>query len=392
VASDGSRIFAALTTGDATIITARALGRAVIEARAGDRIAWSKAIAGQAGPLAANRTTVFATLGGTAAAGLALRGEPGAVVAALDAATGADKWKLAIDASEWSAISAIATYDEGVVVGGTFSGTLRAGAKTVSSAGKADGFVARVGANGEIVWLIRVGGVAADGVQGVATAGDRIAIAGTFAAGADLLGEPLKPYDDKTPRADGFVAELDAKGTRKWSQTFGGKLDDSVVGVAIDGAGRVAVAASVREVFKIGAAEFIALGDGDGCVAWWSKDGAPGGAVQLGGLELDSVRAIATVGNKIVVGGVFSGTIKIGSQKLTAGGGDDAYVAAFEAGTFVHVWPVTGDGREEVAALVGVPGGFLAGVTHTARAKVDTVELAAPKDPLSGAALVVRPL
>jgi hypothetical protein len=134
------------------------------------------------------------------------------------------------------------------------------------------------------------------------------------------------------------------------------------------------------------------MGDGDGAVAWWTKDGLPGPAVQLGGAEFDGVRSIVAVGKRIVVGGFFSGTIRLDQQRLTAAGGDDAYLAAFEYGVPAGLWPVTGEGREEIAALGAMPGGFVAGITHTARAKVDDAELPAPKDPLSGAALVVRPL
>lgn len=382
VAGDGTRTFVALTAGDET----------TIEARTGATLVWRVALAGHGGPLAASDGLVYVALGGTTAAGVALRGEPGTVVVALDAATGAAKWKLAIDASEWAIATALAGAKGGLVVGGSFGGTLRAAAKIVSSGGKSDGFVARIASTGEVAWLVRMGGGAADAVLGVAAAGDRIAIAGTFAAGADLLGAPLAPYDDKTPRADGFVAELHADGTRKWSQTFGGKLDDSVVGVAIDGAGRVAVAASAREVMRIGSTELVAMGDADGAVAWWNKDGTPGPVVQLGGPDFDGVRAIAAVGDRVVVGGFFSGTIRLGQQKLTAGGGDDAYLAAFEHGVLAGVWPVTGEGREEIAALAALPGGFVAGVTHTAKAQVDGAALPAPREPLAGAAIVVRPL
>jgi hypothetical protein len=374
VASDGTLAYAALTANAQT----------TIEARRGNAIAWSKTIAGEAGPMAAGKL-VFATIGS------AQRGEPGATVIAFDAA-GVEKWKRTIDASEWSLITSIASYEDGVVVGGSFGGTLRAGAKTVSSGGKSDGFVARLDGNGEAVWLVRVGGVNPDAVLGVATKGNRIAIAGTFGPGADLLGEPLKPFDEKTPRADGFVAELDSKGARAWSQTFGGKLDDSVVGVAIDGKGRVAVAASAREVMRIGSTELIAMGDADGAVAWWSKDGVPGPVVQLGGPDFDGVRSIVAVGDRVVVSGFFSGTIKLDQRKLTAGGGDDAYLAAFENGSIAAVWAVTGEGREEVAALSAMPGGFIAGVTHTARAEIEGAQLRSPKDPMAGAALVIRPV
>jgi hypothetical protein len=389
VAGDGARTYAALTVGTET----------TIEARSRDRVVWSEKLRGEGGPIVVAGSLVITSVGGTdigplresngRSTPIPLRGEPAALLVTFDVKTGAEHWSQAFESSEWCIVTSLATIGGDTVVGGSFSGTLRADDKVVSSAGRADGFVARVDSKGNVVWMIRMGGVNADGVAGVAATKDRIAIAGTFAPTADLLGAPLAAYDDKTPRTDGFVAVLDDKGARLWSQTFGGKLDDSVAGVAIDGAGRVAVATSVRAVFKIGSTEFIAFGDADGAVAWWSRDGVPGGAVQLGGMELDGVRGIAAVGTKIVVGGVYSGTLKLGDQKLTAAGGDDAYLAAYENGTFVDAWPVTGDGREEIAALASVPGGFIAGITHAGRVSVAGGELAAHKD---GAGIVVRAL
>ena len=386
VASDGRRLFAALGDSEETVIEARdASGD-------GARVAWRIDLTGAGGPLAASRSLVFATVGGKSAAGEELRGEPGAVVVALDAATGTVKWKRALDASEWTVIAALAPFADGVLVAGSFGGTLLAGTHSVSSGGKADGFVARIAANGDVAWLIRMGGVGVDGVQAIAATDDRIAIAGIFAAGADLLGETLTAYAPRTPRADGFVAELDPSGGRRWVQTFGHKLDDSVAGVAIDGSGRVAVAASVREVMRLGSTELVARGDADGAIGWWTKDGVPGAAVQLGGAEFDAVRALVAVGNAVVVAGVYSGTLRLEQRTFTAAGGDDAYLAAFENGVATRIWPVTGDGREEVAALAAVPGGFVAGVTHTAKAEVDGAPLVAPKNPLGGAALVLRPV
>src|SRR6185503_8651700 len=118
------------------------------------------------------------------------------------------------DATDWSVIGSLAPAPDGVLVGGSFAGTLRIADRVVGSGGKTDGFAASVTAAGALRWLIRLGGPGADAVQGVAAAGDRVAIAGTFTAGADLLGQALPPYDDRSLAADGFVAELDAAGAR----------------------------------------------------------------------------------------------------------------------------------------------------------------------------------
>jgi hypothetical protein len=279
------------------------------------------------------------------------------------------------------------------VIGGTFSGTLRIADKIVSSAGHTDGFAARLTATGGVAWLIRVGGPGADAVHGVAAAGDRIAIAGTFTAGADLLGEPLAPFDERSPRGDGFVAELDPGGTRRWVQSFGGKADDAVAGVAIDAAGRIAVAATLQGTVRVGPVELVASGPGDGMVGWWGPGGSVLQAVRLGGDDFDGLRAIARAGERIVVAGFYSGAIRLGDRTLTAGGGDDAFVTALDAtGTVAQSWSVGGDGREEVTALAEVPGGFVAGIAHTATARVDDSPLPAPADPMSGAAIAVRPV
>ncbi len=386
VAGDVGSVYTALTTFET-------YPQSIIEARRdADRgsATWTVPLDGAAGPLVRSGEILAVALGGTErAGGLELRGSPGAVLVGLAANAGVIAWKLAIDSSEWSLISSLAPIEGGVLVGGSFSGTLRAADKIVSSAGKLDGFVARVDFKGSVVWLLRVGGANADAVTGVAAAGDRIAITGTFATGAELQGEPLVATDDKSPSTDVFVAELDGKGVRKWSASFGGPRDDSAAGVAIDGRGRLAVAATVRDHLKVDVVDHLVRGPSDGLLAYFDAKGSPGPAIPLGGEALDGLTAITAVGDRIVVGGFYAGTLKIGTHTITANG-DDAFLAAFDGATVTSVWEVAGAGREEIAALSSVPGGFIAGIGHTAGAKFDGQTLAPPKDPASGAGVIVR--
>ncbi len=381
VAGDGALTFTAIAVAE----------RSSIEARRDASIVWQQKLAGTAGPLAHAGSLAIVTLGGAGTiADMPVRGGPAAAVIALDAATGTPRWKLAFDSSEWSLITCIAPAGSDVIVGGSFSGTLRATTRIVSSAGKSDGFVARLTATGQVAWLVRVGGANADAVQGVATAGDRIAIAGTFAAGAELLGEPFTAFDERSPYADVFVAELDAKGARKWSASFGGRLDDGVAGVAIDGKGRIAVAATLRDAVHVGGSDVAVQGPADGVVAFWAADGSVGSAVVLGGTEFDGLRAIVAAGDHVVVGGFFAGKLTLGRDHLETDGGDGAFLAALDGTAIVKTWPIAGAGREEIVALSAVPGGFIAGIAHTAAATVDRIPLVAPKDPMTGAALIVR--
>lgn len=385
LAADRDLTFAALASG--TVST--------VEARRGAAIVWTAKLGGIAGPVAQQFPLVVATLSGTGTlADSPVRGEPAAMVVALDQATGAPRWKAPIESSEWVQIASITGAERGVIVGGAFSGTLRIGGLVVSSAGKSDGFVARLEMTGQPRWLIRVGGPHADSVQGIATRGNHVAIAGTFGAGAELAGVPLQAFDERAPYADGFVAVLeDQSGARVWAASFGGKLDDSVVGVAIDAANNIVVAGNARDTMHVGGLDLVTQGDADGLIAWWTLAGAATHAQLVGGPDFDGLRAISATGDRILVAGFFSGSVTLGDRTLTAGGGDDAFIAALDThGAVTQSWQIGGPGREEVTSLAGIPGGFLAGVAHTAATSISGSEVPAPKDPMGGAVIVVRPV
>ena len=390
IAGDGAHIFAARSDGTTT----------ELEARRGERD-WHVTLPGSAGPLATTGAAVVVTLASAVAtksawalppgAPLAIRGEPGAAIAAVDAKTGASLWRLAFDSTEWVVITSIAADPTGVIVGGTFSGTLRAATTVVSSAGKSDGFIAKLSPTGTLAWLARVGGPGADAVQGVALRADHIAIAGTFTAGAELRGVPLQPFDERSPFGDGFVAELDTTGARLWSQSFGGKRDDTVAGVAIDTKGRVAVAATIRDTVRVGTTDFAANGPSDGLIFWLSPTGEVGATTLVGGTDFDGLRAITAVDDRVIIGGFFAGTLPLAKHAITALGGDDAFLATINStGDIEATWQVGGPGREEITALATVPGGFLAAITHSAAATIGDDRLPAPTDPTSGAALLER--
>jgi hypothetical protein len=155
----------------------------------------------------------------------------------------------------------------------------------------------------------------------------------------------------------------------------------------------VVVGASTRDAVKVGSVELAAQGAGDGLVVWYGEGGEPRATALVGGFDFDGLRSIAAVGDVIVVGGFFSGQLRLGARTLTAGGGDDAFIAALDgSGSVIDGWHVGGPGREDIAALSAIPGGFVAGVAHTAAANIEGAEVPAAKDPLSGAALVVRGL
>ncbi len=385
----------------------------------GGEVAWSVPLPGSAGSLAAIPGAVVVAISATGAlvdpavgARVTLHGEPSGLVVALDAATGKPRWRVPVDGTEFAVITSIAAIADpapgarvSVVVGGVFSGTIRIGdavntgrtaaeigRTVVSSGGRTDGFVAALASDGTVLWVDRVGGPGADAVEGVAARGDRIAIAGMFAGGAELMGEVLPAFDERLPFADGFVAELDLAGARRWAQTFGGQADDAVAGVAIDREQRVAVAATLRTTFKLGDRQLDVSGAADGLVAWYSPGGELGAATLIGGNDFDGVRAITAVDDRVVVAGFFRGALTLGKRALDAGGGDDSFIVTVTpSGQLEQSWHIAGTGREEVTALAAIPGGFIAGIAHTAALQIDDATLAARSDGSGGAAVIARP-
>lgn len=400
VGRTGWSLLGAVASESTTFVALASSTRSTIEARRSTSTLWTRELDGRGGLLALDPSpsgALYAVLGGTGTvAGGAVRGEPGAAIVAIDPATGVVRWRVALDAAGWVTIGALAALPEGgVLVGGTYTNGLRAGDHTVGSAGRTDGFVASLRSTGEVAWLVRLGGVFADTVQGVAARatdrGTRIAIAGTFQATADLQGAPLTFFDERSPFPDGFVAELDAGGRRIWSHSFGGRLQESVAGVAIDAAGKVVVAATSTGELHVGGLDLIVQGAADGVLGWWNADGSPHQAILVGGADFDGLRAIVAAGSSVVVGGFYSGSLELGRRALTAGGGDDAFLAAFDPnGRVVDTWAVTGPGREEVASLAPIRGGFVAAVTYTAAGQLAGANVPAPADPMSGAAVLVR--
>ncbi|HEY4178930.1 MAG TPA: hypothetical protein VGM90_18915 [Kofleriaceae bacterium] len=421
-ASDGTTIFTSLAKANAVGIvdgtngTPPATFTTTFSARRGATVAWTKDLEGRGGPMVVSQqdpesaratkaqthegsisgSLVIAAIAGSGTvAGASVRGEPGAAIVGLDPAGGTVGWRVALESNEWITVTSMAARpDGGAIIGGAFSATLRVGDRVVESGGRSDGFVLTLNADGSVAWLWRMGGTGADSVQGVAVRDGDVAIAGVYMNDAEFGGVTLPAFDEKTPNPDAFVGVIDERtAVRKWSQTFGGLGLEEVAGVAIDQDHHVAVAATVRGELTVSGRATTTSGPADGLVAWWNNDGSAHTSVLLGGADFDGLRAITAAGTRVVVGGFYSGSMRLGGETISADGGDDAFLAALDAtGHVVHAWPASGPGREELVTLSSVPGGFLVGAAYTATANIAGAQVKAPADPLSGAAVAIRPV
>jgi hypothetical protein len=317
----------------------------------------------------------------------AARGEPGAVLAFIDVGTGSILHQLRFDATEWAIISSLAVDGSDVIVGGTFAGTLRTGSTVVTSGGRSDGFIAKVRSNGAMAWLRRLGGHESDSVVGVAARDGRIAIGGTAGAEAELGGWPIASGGGGARYGEAFLALLDPAGQVAWSKSFG---EGAIAGVAIDRKFRIAVATNLREPSSPGSRATANRTESSSLVRFISASGHFESTAHIQSSASVGIRSVVAVGERTILGGVFSGTLTLGKTSIVANGSGDAFVASVDATGKMEVpWHVAGPGSEEIVSLTSASEGFLVGLSHTRGFAVNPNRLPPPNQPGGGAVIAV---
>jgi hypothetical protein len=124
----------------------------------------------------------------------------------------------------------------------------------------------------------------------------------------------------------------DHQGTPRWSRAIGGLATELARDVVIDAGGRVAVAGYFEGAVDFGGGAKVEARKIDAFVSTFAADGAPGWTVHFGGDGEDVAHAVAfdPAGN-LVIAGLFSGTMTIGTIQLEAKGSDDAFIAKLDA-------------------------------------------------------------
>ncbi len=156
--------------------------------------------------------------------------------------------------SDWG-FSLIQTSDDGYAI---------AGATTSFGAGKADVYVVKLDANGNLQWTKTIGGPESDwGFSLIQTSDGGYAIAGeTYSFGA---GE-----------ADVYVVRLDAHGNLQWTKTIGGPADETGFSLIQTSDGGYAITGATIS-FGAGEADvYVVRLDAHGNLQWTKNIGGPG--------------------------------------------------------------------------------------------------------------------
>ncbi|MFT3775451.1 MAG: hypothetical protein QM820_59650 [Minicystis sp.] len=240
----------------------------------------------------------------------------------------------------------VAANDE-IVIGGSFDGTLDAGNGKRVSKGADDAFVAKLDPGGDVVWVRAAGNSAAQQTV-LAVAGDG---AGNVAITGSFRGSVdwgTGPLTEKGG-ATMFVAKLDAQGAPLWADRFGGGEVTQGASIVVDTNGDVVVQGTSSGSLDFGGG---AVTDPGGFLV--KLDGASGDHVWSRALGDRSGGLALGAGNHYFLSGSGSGTAYF--AKFDAGG-QALFDTVFDVapGTFPRWAPPAIDGAFAVLAF-GVEG------------------------------------
>lgn len=255
---------------------------------------------------------------------------------------------------------------------GEFSGTADfnpgAGTSNLTSFGSIDGFVSKLDAFGNFVWVKQLGGAGVDRASSLGLdASGNIYIAGNFAGTSDF--DPGAGTANRVSNGDidPYVVKLNADGAMQWVDTFGGAGADGVVDLAVDAAANVFLTgtfvgssavdfdpgAGTHNMTPLGAPSgtdtFVLRLNSAGTFVWAAQFG--GQYVQAQGLTLDS-------NSNVLVGGSYIG-IDVNDFDPGPGAVFGTYAGTYEgfitkltsAGTFVWAQSFAGTASEEIRDL-----------------------------------------
>ncbi|MGG7466393.1 alpha/beta hydrolase-fold protein [Plantibacter sp. YIM 135347] len=269
-------------------------------------------------------------------------GDKDAMVASV-ASDGTVDWAVQFGGSgEDKAYAVAAAPDGGAFVAGGTSGAMPG----TTALGGGDGWLARLGADGSVVWVRQLGTAEADQLAAVAVVDGGVVVAGSTRG---VLG------DASAGDRDAFVARFDEAGNRVWTSQFGSEGDDRAAalqtgtdgGVLVVGhtSGRIAASAGGVDVFT-------AQLDAGGVVG---ATGQFGSAARDGADEFDEANLFVAPGveGTSLVQGLTYGAVA-GSANAGAG---DVFLSsiAFDGGG-PGTEPGTGPGTEPGAGG-GAPSG-----------------------------------
>jgi len=257
------------------------------------------------------------------------------LIAELDAATGECLWSKAFGGAGEDNAAGIAVDAAGNLL---FAGYLAQLADFGGPCGSLQGgFVAKLDADGECVWVKRFGDAAHSNDIAVDGSGD-VLLTGIFQGTIDFGNHPITA-SNQADTYDVFVAKLDPMGQHLWSKGFGDAANQTGHSVAIDGSGNALFMGTFMGTIDVGGGPFVNPIDpatGNYNASYLMKLDPMGQHLWSKGFMGATLTSTVTSGAVAVDGegasfitGYLIGTVDFGAGPITEAG-TYTYVAKFE--------------------------------------------------------------
>ncbi len=215
------------------------------------------------------------------------------------------------------------------IITGYFTGTATFGTTTLtSSAGSVDTFTAKVNANGTYAWATKVGGTGDAFANGVSTLANGSSIITGFFSGAAIFGTTT--LTSSAGSVDTFTAKINANGTYAWATKGGGTGDAYASGVSVRANGSSFITGSFVGTAIFGATTFTGSG---AFTAKLNANGTYAWAIRVGGSGNAYASGVSALANgSIIITGSFRDAAIFGVTTLTSSGGSyDTFTARIVA-------------------------------------------------------------
>ncbi len=248
-------------------------------------------------------------------------------------------------------VAAVANGD--VFFCGRFQNTASFGTTNLTASGVGDLFLARYDRNGNLIWARKAGGAGDDAAYAVAAdAAGNAYVSGEFNGTTDLGG--IQFVSGSAP-GNGFVAKYGPTGALVWASALGGTGTPTARKIRLDGATNVYVAGSFQGTVQFVTPFLSSAGSDDAYVLKLNSAGAAQWAQQFGAGGSDAISALDLgLDGSVHVAGNFRGSVAFGTNTLNNVGGADVFTAKLDPAGNVLWARQAGGGGTDGASSVGV--------------------------------------
>jgi len=292
---------------------------------------------------------VHATTGGTS--------DEDVFVAALDV-DGALSWFDTLGGGGVQKIGGIAAVPGGLVVAGSFAGTMNLGGGNVTSAGMDDIFLVGYTTTGTLVPGKPFGGAGDDYVSRIAAdAAGAIYAAGSITGTTNLGTGALTSAGSY----DAFGARYSPTFAAQMTERFGGTGVEFAFIPAVDASSNLTIAGYFESPVDFGFGSVTPVGMSDVFVVSMATSGTARWARQFGGTDLDLCEGLAVDGDgDVVASGTFGATVDFGQGPVTTTSKEGFAVALGSDGTTRWVATLPATGAVDAHLVAALPGSGVA--------------------------------